>query len=209
VVAGGKTKDRKRWCDQDDDNHVLPTSLHLWDVYQGTVLVQLPGHQEEILDIKVILSHSHQYKLVSVGQDGTMMLSVWNIDDQSVQSSILSLGTMVFSVDVLSTRYLVCAVDDCIGIVDLKIEHMVASWKQNSCYCDFVFFVGKSDEGYVVLSRGVEVVTEGTYEQNTVKIHTITLPEEVEHDTLDLLQKKKYKKQYFSDGMDLHTVTLH
>ncbi|KAJ1952549.1 hypothetical protein EC988_003498, partial [Linderina pennispora] len=55
LVVGGKLKDRKRWSEADEDNHILPCPLKIFNVLTGEVVARLEGHAEEILSVKGVV----------------------------------------------------------------------------------------------------------------------------------------------------------
>jgi hypothetical protein len=73
LVTGGKLKDRNRWSDQDNDNHILPCPLKMFDVIEGTVVYTFPyGHEEEILCLKMVNYKNGNY-YITTSQDGFIL----------------------------------------------------------------------------------------------------------------------------------------
>ncbi|KAJ2798407.1 hypothetical protein H4S07_005700, partial [Coemansia furcata] len=54
LIVGGKLKDRKRWSEADEDNHIMPCPLKIFNVLTGDVVSRLEGHSEEILCVKSV-----------------------------------------------------------------------------------------------------------------------------------------------------------
>lgn len=77
-MVGGKLKDRNRWSEQDDDNHILPCPLKIFDVVKGKVVATLNGHEEEILCIKSLQFKNENYYITS-SQDGYIIK--WKVKD--------------------------------------------------------------------------------------------------------------------------------
>lgn len=69
LVTGGKLKNRHRWSAEDNDNHILPCPIKIFNVITGERVARLDGHTEEILCIKAIQFKGNNY-LISTSQDG-------------------------------------------------------------------------------------------------------------------------------------------
>lgn len=78
LAVGGKLKDRNRWFVQDEDNHILPTNIKIFDLFTGAVVAQLRGHKEEILSIKSLVFKG-QFYLLTTSQDGHLIK--WHMSD--------------------------------------------------------------------------------------------------------------------------------
>ena len=72
LVAGGKLKDRHRWSAEDNDNHILPCPIKIFDLVTCERVTQLEGHTEEILCVKAVQFRGQNF-LVSTSQDGYIM----------------------------------------------------------------------------------------------------------------------------------------
>ncbi|KAJ2309300.1 hypothetical protein IWW51_006832, partial [Coemansia sp. RSA 2702] len=90
LVVGGKLKDRKRWSEADEDNHILPCPLKVFNVLTGEVVARLEGHSEEILCVKSVVFKGENY-LVTTSQDG--YIRRWHMDS----SWVVLQGTMEIS----------------------------------------------------------------------------------------------------------------
>lgn len=69
LVTGGKLKNRHRWSTEDNDNHILPCPIKIFNIITGERVAVLEGHSEEILCIKAVKFKGDNY-LVSTSQDG-------------------------------------------------------------------------------------------------------------------------------------------
>lgn len=69
LATGGKLKNRHRWSTEDNDNHIMPCPIKIFDIITGERLAVLDGHSEEILCIKAVQFKGDNY-LVSTSQDG-------------------------------------------------------------------------------------------------------------------------------------------
>lgn len=78
LVTGGKLKNRHRWSAEDNDNHIMPCPIKIFDVITGKRLAKLDGHTEEILCIKAVKFKGGNY-LISTSQDGYIIK--WHMDE--------------------------------------------------------------------------------------------------------------------------------
>lgn len=69
LVTGGKLKNRHRWSAEDNDNHILPCPIKIFNLITGERIAKLDGHTEEILCIKAVVFKGNNY-LISTSQDG-------------------------------------------------------------------------------------------------------------------------------------------
>jgi WD40 repeat protein len=77
LATGGKLKNRHRWSAEDNDNHILPCPIKIFDVFTGKRVAKLEGHTEEILCIKAVKFEGENY-LISTSQDGYIIK--WHMD---------------------------------------------------------------------------------------------------------------------------------
>lgn len=77
LVIGGKLKDRKRWSEMDEDNHILACPIKVFDTLTGKVVTKWEGHEEEILCLKQVEFKEKQYWL-STSQDG--YINRWEVE---------------------------------------------------------------------------------------------------------------------------------
>lgn len=77
LVTGGKLKNRHRWSAEDNDNHIMPCPIKIFDVVTGERVAKLDGHTEEILCIKAVKFKGDNY-FISTSQDGYIIK--WHMD---------------------------------------------------------------------------------------------------------------------------------
>ncbi|KAJ3019769.1 hypothetical protein HKX48_001785 [Thoreauomyces humboldtii] len=142
IVVAGKLKDPKKWNEAEEDNHVLPCPLKVFDLVTGKVVARMEGHDEEVLCIKAIQYKGENY-YITTSQDGYLIR--WKMDETwstLIERDRLEDGDacMAFTAAFLphcGNRYLVAACDGGITIFDLesgkKVQHFPNLY---SCYCD-------------------------------------------------------------------------
>ncbi|KAJ3175703.1 hypothetical protein HDU87_005846 [Geranomyces variabilis] len=200
IVVGGKLKDPKRWSEADNDNHILPCPLKVFDIMSGNVVERLEGHEEEILCVKLVSFCNKNY-FVTTSQDGYIIK--WQIgpDWRGMQSRVTFKDgetCMAFAVSFLphtGNRYLIAACDSGLTVFDFELETKIQHFSTlYSCYCDCALVVdlvdfpssplwtadatgtvdGDDDDAAVfayVVSRGVEEVE--AVDGENVAINTI------------------------------------
>jgi hypothetical protein len=72
ITCAGKLMDRKRWSENDNDNHIIPGPLKTFNVVTGAVEFYFDGHTEEILFLQTV-NFQNQIFLLSSSQDGTII----------------------------------------------------------------------------------------------------------------------------------------
>ncbi|KAJ2238256.1 hypothetical protein IWW45_000267 [Coemansia sp. RSA 485] len=147
IVVGGKLKDRKRWSDADEDNHILPCPLKVFNILTGKVVARLEGHSEEILCIKSVVFKGENY-FVTTSQDGYIrrwhMDSDWVVllDSQEVEDGVTCMAFTVSFVPNTGNRFFVAATDDHATLMDLEKCKIVQRFDPiYSSYCDCGKFV--------------------------------------------------------------------
>jgi WD40 repeat protein len=179
VTVGGKLKDRKRWSYDDDDNHILPCPLKIFDTVTGTVIARLEGHEEEILCIKAI-TFKHENYYLSTSQDGYIIRWHMNHDWKTLISKNRmddGITCMAFTVSMVpntGNKYFLGACDEHIRLYDFERCELLQTFSDiYSSYCDcgkFIHYVNQDqeedqDEGAYFISRGVELLDS---ENNTI-----------------------------------------
>ncbi|KAI9506887.1 WD40-repeat-containing domain protein, partial [Coemansia spiralis] len=125
LVVGGKLKDRKRWSEADEDNHILPCPLKIFNVLTGEVVAQLEGHSEEILCIKSVVYKGENY-FVTTSQDGYIrrwhMDSDWIVllDSKEIEDGVTCMAFTVSFLPNTGNRFFVASTDDHVTLMDLE-----------------------------------------------------------------------------------------
>jgi WD40 repeat protein len=130
LVVGGKLKDRLRWSEQDDDNHILPCPLKVFDLMTGRVVAKFHGHEEEILCIKSVVFQGENY-LCTSSQDG--YIYKWKLDEtwtKLVEKTRMSddVTCMAFTVSFLpncGNKYFIGACDDGFRLYDFETNLVI------------------------------------------------------------------------------------
>lgn len=172
VLAGGKIKNRKHWSFNDNDNHILPCSVKLFDITTGNVVTTLSGPLEEVLSITCVTYKGENY-VVCTSEDGHiwkwLMTSDWSAKISSGTKLKDEKSCMAFSVAFIpqtGNRYLLAACDDSLLLFDFETGHLLQTFKElNSSYCDYVTEVpyeclageDSSNQAYF-LTRGCEIL---------------------------------------------------
>lgn len=125
LAVGGKLKDRHRWSTEDNDNHILPCDIKIFDMVASKVITRLVGHAEEVLTIKAIEFKDNNY-LISTSQDGSIVK--WHMADD--WSTLLSkkkmednTTCMAFTVSFLpntGNKYFLAATDEHLRLFDFE-----------------------------------------------------------------------------------------
>ncbi|KAJ1648498.1 hypothetical protein LPJ64_000195 [Coemansia asiatica] len=152
IVVGGKLKDRKRWSEADEDNHILPCPLKVFNTLTGKVVARLEGHSEEILCIKSVVFKGENY-FVTTSQDGYIrrwhMDSDWIVllDSQEVEDGVTCMAFTVSFVPNTANRFFVAATDDHVTLMDLEKCKIVQRFDPiYSSYCDCGKFIEPVNE---------------------------------------------------------------
>ncbi|CAG8640317.1 23367_t:CDS:10, partial [Cetraspora pellucida] len=148
MAIGGKLKDRHHWSKDDDDNHILPCPLKIFDVITGKVIARLEGHTEEILCVKTVIYKGAPYFLTT-SQDGYIIK--WKMRDDwttliSKQPMVDGLTCMAFTVSFVpntANRYFMAATDEHVRLYDFDAAQLMQTFSDNmySQYCDCGKFI--------------------------------------------------------------------
>ncbi|KAJ2379948.1 hypothetical protein GGI05_006470, partial [Coemansia sp. RSA 2603] len=170
IIVGGKLKDRKRWSEADEDNHILPCPLKVFNVLTGQVVARLEGHSEEILCVKSVVYKGENY-FVTTSQDG--YIRRWHMDS----SWIVLLGTdevedgvtcMAFTVSFVpntGNRFFVASTDDHVTLMDLERCKIVQRFDPiYSSYCDCGKFIELVEEPEFQARKPVKLDDDGDAE---------------------------------------------
>jgi WD40 repeat protein len=198
LFVGGKRKDRSRWNDIDDDNHLIPSEIVLFHL-DGRVLLRISGHEEEILSLLVVECKGIDY-VISTSQDGYIRKhAIKKTNGYSAESVVISDPgmCMTFTAQPLpqtGNRHLIIASDDGLCIVDIQQDRIIQTFRGiNTCYCDFVLPVVcvetmavEEEVGCFLLSRGVEILDAEMNTINTtpnsVKLYRLVYPTETNNE---------------------------
>ncbi|KAI8869446.1 WD40 repeat-like protein [Ramicandelaber brevisporus] len=192
LAVGGKLKDRKRWSEADEDNHILPCPVKIFDVSTSEVVGQLggkpafrlpnglaasnggvnnngssDGHLEEVLCIKKVVYKGERY-IVSTSQDGYIirwkMASDWStlIEKRTMLDGITCMAFTVSFVPGTGNRFFIAACDDTLKLFDFEQGRMVHAF--NPIYSSYCDCAKVRKSAYLI-SRGVELLDA---EDNTV-----------------------------------------
>lgn len=125
LAVGGKIKDRHRWSEQDDDNHILPCAIKIFDVVNCKVIARLEGHTEEILCIKSLTFMGENY-LVSTSQDGYIfkwhMSADWTtlLDSTKIVDEQTCMAFNVSFVPNTGNKYFMASTDEHLRLYDFE-----------------------------------------------------------------------------------------
>jgi len=236
IVLAGKLKDRKKWSSEDDDNHILPCPLKVFDVVSGKVINRLEGHAEEILCIKSICFKGENY-YVTTSQDGYIikwkMKNGWTELDNYTKM-FDGITCMAFTISFLphtGNKYFIAATDGDVSIFDFETAQIIQRFvTPYSHYCDCVkivdclelpqpeFIWGQSDElptkdspmFCYFITRGVEVLDadDDTVPSKPNKCHLEKLIYPVsEHDHFKIEDINSYQDENYHSNSWLIKVT--
>ncbi|RKO84670.1 WD40-repeat-containing domain protein [Blyttiomyces helicus] len=209
MAIGGKVKQRNRWSAQDEDNHVLPCPLKIFDVETGEVVSKLAGHEEEILCVKAIEYKGDRY-FVTSSQDGYIirwkMDESWRYDD--------GITCMAFTISFLprtGNRLFIAATDEHLRLYDFEAAQFIScvdlpappsTWKTGDKGGDRMF-------AYLI-SRGVEEVDEQgaimNGPANSVKLHKLIYPS-VKGDAFELKEIRRFMNKEYCSNVSLIRIT--
>ncbi|ORZ21568.1 WD40-repeat-containing domain protein [Absidia repens] len=147
LLAGGKLKDRHCWSVEDEDCHILPCPIKIFDMFDGKVAGQLDGHSEEVLCIKSLQFESKNY-YVSTSQDGYIIK--WQMDSDwktLIESTRMSDGItcMAFSISFVpdtGNKYFMGACDAHLRLYDFEDAQLLQTFDGlYTSYCDCGKFI--------------------------------------------------------------------
>ncbi|KAI8905117.1 WD40-repeat-containing domain protein [Gorgonomyces haynaldii] len=221
ILIGGKLKDRKRWSEADNDNHVMGCPVKVFDLMSGKVVCKIEAHEEEILALELLEYKGESY-FITGGQDGYIQKYKTTPDyTQLVEKTRFVDGStcMAFTISFLpktGNRYFAAACDEKIRIFDFEEAHLLQSFDGiYSYYCDCAKFVQLWDypsppENYsspmfqYLISRGVEVLdAEGKTINsipNKVTLHKLIYPTIKGGDFVLEKVKEFHDQSYFSNS---------
>ncbi|RKP39842.1 WD40-repeat-containing domain protein, partial [Dimargaris cristalligena] len=201
LIVGGKLKDRLRWSEADEDNHILPCPLKVFDVLTGQVVARFEGHMEEILCIKLVQYKGENYALTT-SQDGYIIK--WHFDPTYttlldkfiIEDGITCMAFTVSFAPRTGNRYFLGACDDQLKLYDFEVGKLVRTFEN--------IYSGYDDErpadltprafAYFI-SRGVELLDaeDNTIASrpNTCTLHRLLYPDET-HDCFDLEEVRRF-----------------
>jgi WD40 repeat protein len=195
VYVAGKRKSRTRWDPRDDDNHVLPCHVKVFDVATGARVTQLVGHREEVLHIALVRCAGRNVALTG-SQDGSII--AWEVSDdwrsvaqhKTLQDATSSMVFQLAPLPGTGCRYIVAAADSTLKVYDVVEGRKVAEFADlYTSFCDSVLVVdgdaaGVTTKGpkpgeWAVVTRGVEVVNDDDglpSRDNTCALHILRAP---------------------------------
>lgn len=221
VFAGGKRKDRKKWCYQDEDNYIMPCHIKVFDILTGECVEELKGHEEEIMFVNCVTFKGDNYVL-SGSQDGTIikwrMNSEWNtclgqeqmLDDETC---------MVFHISVLpncGSKYFMAACDSNVKIFDFETRKEVAVFRDLfGCYCDYALPIINpdmpmgNDQQVLFLTRGVENVDEEglSVSPNKVQLYQLQYPKNNTNDWSTKQVREFKHEDYYANSFMCRLAT--
>nr|CAG8538252.1 328_t:CDS:10 [Entrophospora candida] len=147
LIAGGKLKDRYKWEYKEEDNHILPCPLKIFDIITGKCVGKLEGHIEEILSIKSVTFKGENY-YISSSQDGNFIK--WKMEDDWItlkEKECIDDGDndMAFTVSFLpntGNKYFLATTDDTVKLYDFETGQLLQTFEElYSQYCDCGKFI--------------------------------------------------------------------
>ncbi|KAJ2960794.1 hypothetical protein NQZ79_g3839 [Umbelopsis isabellina] len=222
IAAGGKLKDRHRWSAEDDDNHILPCPIKIFDVLTGKVVARLDGHSEEILCLKDVMFDGERY-LISTSQDGYIfkwhLSEDWStlLDAKKMDDGITCMAFTVSFVPNTGNKYFLAACDEHVRLYDFESCQMMQTFEDlYSSYCDCGKFIKWLDEDRYLeetkaegssekdekpyawfITRGAEMCDMGdgiSSTPNTCTLHKLVYPV-TKGGKFELQEVKKYKHE--------------
>ncbi|SAM02439.1 hypothetical protein [Absidia glauca] len=152
LVAGGKLKDRQRWSSEDNDNHITPSPIKIFNMETGKVIASLHGHDEEILSIKALRFNGENH-YISTSQDGHIikwrMADDWTtlVEMKKMEEEETCMAFNVSFVPNTGNKYFIAACDEVIRLYDFEHGKLFQSFDYlYSSYCDCAKFINWLDE---------------------------------------------------------------
>jgi len=211
VIAAGKSKDKKRWNGQVQDYEPLPSSIKLFSISDGKLVLKLEENVDETLCIKRITFDNRQF-ILSSSKDGKIVK--WELTDdlrKVVRKCVIAdFGThIVGDLDFLpnsGNKFFIAAYDKGLKMFDFESEQAIQTLPDLYGFiCDCVRFMIPSEfkpnsNEYFLITRGVELENEETQASerpNTCHLHKITLPVDGKgkllFETLQMYSHQNYK----------------
>ncbi|KAI9321404.1 WD40-repeat-containing domain protein [Dichotomocladium elegans] len=221
IVVGGKLKDRFRWSSADEDNHILPCPVKIFNIETGRQVNKLEGHAEEILCIKTVQFKEKNY-YITTSQDGYIIK--WHMDDDWItllestrmEDGITCMAFTVSFVPNTGNKLFLAACDGHLRLYDFEEALLLQTFEDMySSYCDCGKFVKwldapHQDEPHAwFVSRGAEMcdVDEGVSSiPNTCTLHKLVFPT-TQGGTFQLEQVKKYSHEDYHANSWLVKIT--
>ncbi|KAJ3330132.1 hypothetical protein HDU76_006364 [Blyttiomyces sp. JEL0837] len=182
IIVAGKLKDRKQWSEVDDDNHVLPCPLKMFDLETGKVSQRLAGHTEEVLFVDTTSYKGHPY-ILSTSQDGHIikwkMSPDWSscLTQTRFKDGDTCMAFMFAFLPLTGNRYFIAACDDHLKLFDMETSQAVQTFNPlYSCYCDCVKMVSVEVEREMIVTEGQDPLIQTEVEH----IHAYVLVRGVE-----------------------------
>ncbi|KAI8052998.1 WD40-repeat-containing domain protein [Syncephalis plumigaleata] len=219
LIVAGKLKDRNRWSEADEDNHIMETPIKIFDVVTGQVIAKLDGHEEEVICIKLIQFQGDNY-IISTSQDGYIikwkMESDWCtlVEHTRMEDGITCMAFTVSFLPNTGNRYFLAACDDGIKLFDFEAARVIQTFDNlYSSYCDCGKFVNCVDMPYddtgkrpyeYFITRGVELLDSEdctlATEPNSVILHKLIYPT-TKGGVFKLTEEKRYQhEEYHSNS---------
>ncbi|KAI7896073.1 WD40-repeat-containing domain protein [Mucor mucedo] len=178
LVAGGKLKNRHRWSAEENDNHIMPCPIKIFNIITGERVAVLDGHSEEILCIKAVQFKGDNY-LLSTSQDGYIIK--WHMAQDWITlldstPMIDGVTCMAFTVSFLpntGNKYFLAACDEHLRLYDFEQAMLLQTFDDMySSYCDcgkFVNWVDAPVKEETDIEKQVEelAVTDGERKEGT------------------------------------------
>ncbi|OBZ84257.1 hypothetical protein A0J61_07685 [Choanephora cucurbitarum] len=231
IAVGGKLKDRHRWSSEDEDNHILPCPIKIFDLVTAKVVARLEGHSEEILCIKPVQFKGENY-FISTSQDGYIykwkMSEDWTalIESRKMQDEITCMAFNISFVPNTANKYFMAAVDEHVRLYDFEEAKLLQTFEHlYSSYCDCGKFVKWLDEDLYrqdnnsmdldesqhawFISRGAELcdVSDGVSSKpNTCTLHKLIYPTQP-NEKFRLEEIKRYQNPDYHSNSWLVKIT--
>lgn len=208
IITAGKLKDRHRWSVEDNDNHILPCPIKIFNATSTERVARLEGHSEEILCVKTLTFKSENY-LISTSQDGYIMK--WHMNETwtkliKATAMLDGITCMAFTVSFVpntGNKYFIAACDEQLKLFDFEQAMVLQTFPEMySSYCDCGKFIRwldepTKDESNVefawFISRGAEMcnLEDGiSSKPNTCILHKLVYPTKVGSEfVLETVQK--------------------
>ncbi|RUS12947.1 WD40-repeat-containing domain protein, partial [Endogone sp. FLAS-F59071] len=186
LLVGGKLKDRRRWSAEDDDNHILPCPLKIFNVDTGVVVSTLRGHSEEILCVKALQFRGDNY-YISTSQDGYIfkwrMADDWTtlLSSTRMEDGITCMAFTVSFVPDTGNRYFIAACDEHLRLYDFEDAVLLQTFEDMySSYCDCGKFIRWSDAD-TFTSSSLPLGGDGDDKENEEEVDVERVEEERKH----------------------------
>lgn len=124
IIVAGKLQNRLKWSKEDEDNAILPCPIKVFDVLDTQNVKVCPGHQEEVLCLKIV-KFKKKYYMLSTSQDGYILK--WNMDDQfnllkhkRINDLTTNIAISISFLPGCGNKYFLCSGDHAIKIYDFE-----------------------------------------------------------------------------------------